>query len=112
MGALGLWEQALDQVCALGGCCRAYEADAPFPHFDAPFPHLSRRPSSFSPLPSPHHHPPPPPPPLMAQDPTTEQRLIALYNAACTHASFGDIELAQIPLKEGAEGRGGAGAEA
>lgn len=33
--------------------------------------------------------------------PTREQRLAALYNAACVHASFGDLELAQIPLKDG-----------
>jgi hypothetical protein len=32
--------------------------------------------------------------------PTREQRLAALYNAACVHASFGDLELAQIPLKD------------
>ena len=37
--------------------------------------------------------------------PTREQRLAALYNAACVHASFGDLELAQIPLKDGGRGR-------
>ena len=35
------------------------------------------------------------------QGPTREQRLAALFNAACVHASFGDLELAQIPLKDG-----------
>jgi hypothetical protein len=38
------------------------------------------------------------------QSPTQEQRLAALYNAACVHASFGDVELAQIPLKDGEAG--------
>ncbi len=41
--------------------------------------------------------------------PTREQRLAALYNAACVHASFGDLELAQIPLKDGALGGRGLG---
>lgn len=36
----------------------------------------------------------------LQQGPTQEQRLAALFNAACVHASFGDLELAQIPLKE------------
>ncbi|KAI3438541.1 hypothetical protein D9Q98_000969 [Chlorella vulgaris] len=34
------------------------------------------------------------------KEPTQEQRLVALFNAACVHASFGDLELAQIPLKD------------
>lgn len=37
----------------------------------------------------------------LSTGPTREQRLAALYNAACVHASFGDLELAQIPLKDG-----------
>ncbi|KAL4445742.1 hypothetical protein ABPG77_008941 [Micractinium sp. CCAP 211/92] len=36
----------------------------------------------------------------LQQSPTQEQRLAALFNASCVHASFGDLELAQIPLKE------------
>ena len=34
--------------------------------------------------------------------PTPDQRRAALFNAAAVHASFGDLELAQIPLKDGA----------
>jgi hypothetical protein len=26
---------------------------------------------------------------------------VLLFNATCVHASFGDLELAQIPLKDG-----------
>lgn len=33
-------------------------------------------------------------------NPTIEQRLVALYNATAVHASFGDIELAQITLRD------------
>lgn len=33
-------------------------------------------------------------------DPNPQQRQIALFNATCVHASFGDIELAQITLRE------------
>ncbi|EFN57418.1 hypothetical protein CHLNCDRAFT_142863 [Chlorella variabilis] len=36
----------------------------------------------------------------LEQSPTQEQRLAALFNSACVHASFGDVELAQIPLKD------------
>ncbi len=33
------------------------------------------------------------------QDPTTSQRQAALFNSTAVHASFGDIELAQITLR-------------
>ncbi|PSC76305.1 hypothetical protein C2E20_0298 [Micractinium conductrix] len=36
----------------------------------------------------------------LQRTPTQEQRVAALFNAAAVHASFGDLELAQIPLKE------------
>lgn len=39
---------------------------------------------------------------VLQQEPSLEQRRAALFNAACVHASFGDLELAQIPLKDGA----------
>lgn len=36
----------------------------------------------------------------LQQSPTPEQRNVLLFNATCVHASFGDLELAQIPLKD------------
>lgn len=33
------------------------------------------------------------------QDPTISQRQAALFNSTAVHASFGDIELAQITLR-------------
>ncbi len=36
----------------------------------------------------------------LKQNPETEQRLAALYNATCVHAGYGDVELAQITLRE------------
>ena len=36
---------------------------------------------------------------LPMQGPTKEQRVSALFNATCVHASFGDVELAQITLR-------------
>uniref|UniRef100_A0A061R3X0 Uncharacterized protein n=1 Tax=Tetraselmis sp. GSL018 TaxID=582737 RepID=A0A061R3X0_9CHLO len=36
----------------------------------------------------------------LEQAPTQEQRQAALYNITCCHASFGDVELAQITLRE------------
>ena len=33
------------------------------------------------------------------QDPDLRQRQVALYNATCVHASFGDAELAQVTLR-------------
>lgn len=41
----------------------------------------------------------------LEQAPTPDQRRAALFNAAAVHASFGDLELAQIPLKDGASAR-------
>ena len=84
MGALRLWEQALDRVG------RAAQAVHPLADSwgwafacwaSAPAARLRQR-----------RCPP--------QGPTQQQRVIALWNAACVHASFGDVELAQIPLKE------------
>ncbi|BDA50696.1 hypothetical protein COCOBI_16-3720 [Coccomyxa sp. Obi] len=37
----------------------------------------------------------------LQKDPTTSQRQAALFNSTAVHASFGDIELAQITLREG-----------
>eukprot|EP00887_Chlorella_sp_A99_P004748 scaffold4.g4748.t1 len=34
------------------------------------------------------------------ESPTPEQRLAAQFNAACVHACYGDVELAQISLKD------------
>lgn len=36
----------------------------------------------------------------LKQNPETEQRIAALFNATCVHAGFGDVELAQITLRE------------
>jgi hypothetical protein len=36
----------------------------------------------------------------LKQNPENEQRVIALFNATCVHAAFGDVELAQITLRE------------
>jgi hypothetical protein len=35
----------------------------------------------------------------LASDPTAQQRQAVLYNATAVHASYGDIELAQITLR-------------
>ena len=37
--------------------------------------------------------------PFKVQDASKEERQAALFNATCVHASFGDIELAQITLR-------------
>ncbi len=34
-----------------------------------------------------------------AQDPTIEDRQAALFNSTCVHASFGDVEFAQVTLR-------------
>ncbi|KAH7617544.1 hypothetical protein NADE_007322 [Nannochloris sp. 'desiccata'] len=36
----------------------------------------------------------------LKQNPETEQRIAALFNATCVHAGYGDVELAQITLRE------------
>jgi hypothetical protein len=36
----------------------------------------------------------------LKEDPENEQRIAALFNATCVHAGFGDVELAQITLRE------------
>ena len=33
------------------------------------------------------------------QDPTVEDRQAALFNSTCVHASFGDVEFAQVTLR-------------
>jgi len=33
------------------------------------------------------------------QDPTIEDRQAALFNSTCVHASFGDVEFAQVTLR-------------
>eukprot|EP01024_Parvocaulis_polyphysoides_P024514 TRINITY_DN22452_c0_g1_i1.p2 TRINITY_DN22452_c0_g1~~TRINITY_DN22452_c0_g1_i1.p2 ORF type:complete len:158 (+),score=26.97 TRINITY_DN22452_c0_g1_i1:199-672(+) len=36
----------------------------------------------------------------LKKDPSAEQQKIALFNATCVHANFGDVELAQVSLRE------------
>lgn len=35
------------------------------------------------------------------EQPTDDQRRQALYGATCVHASFGDLELAKMSLRQG-----------
>ncbi|KAK9823687.1 hypothetical protein WJX72_004633 [[Myrmecia] bisecta] len=37
----------------------------------------------------------------LKQNPSLEERQAANYNATCVHASFGDLELAQVTLRDG-----------
>jgi len=74
MGALRLWERCLKQVRP---CCLSLRASKLRVHnYDTPSTDTSG-----------------------LQDPSLEQRQAAHFNSTAVHASFGDVELAQITLR-------------
>ena len=112
-GALSLASRPLAASPPLCRCSVVVGMLGPLGFAPAPQASMLLRASSLPALPSPCQHACSAPQAL-EESPTTEQRVAAQYSAACVHAFYGDLELAQVggggggqyfPWSPGASGR-------